>query len=126
MHALLIDDNTTNLQVLKMLMEEHGWHCTTITQPAQLGFELVHLDPIDLVFLDLEMPGANGYDVLNYLRANSRFANVPIIANTVHVSEINTVYEHGFQGFIGKPIDPDRFPDQLARIMNGEAVWEAT
>lgn len=126
MHALIIDDNIKNVMVLKMLLEELGWQCSAITHPAQLGFELVNLEQLDLIFLDLEMPGANGYEVMRYLRANPRFDNVPIIANTVHLSEINTVYEHGFQGFIGKPIDPDRFPGQLARILKGEAVWDAT
>jgi len=30
----------------------------------------------------------------------------------------------GFNGFIGKPLNPDRFPDQIRRILTGEAVWE--
>jgi two-component system cell cycle response regulator DivK len=29
-----------------------------------------------------------------------------------------------FDGFLGKPLDPDRFPDQIRRILNGESVWE--
>ena len=34
--------------------------------------------------------------------------------------------ESGFDGFLGKPLDPDRFPDQIRRILNGEKVWEYT
>jgi two-component system cell cycle response regulator DivK len=30
----------------------------------------------------------------------------------------------GFDGFLGKPLDPDRFPDQIRRILAGESVWE--
>jgi len=49
---------------------------------------------------------------------------VPIIAYTVHVSEIDVVRQHGFDGFLGKPLDSARFPQQLARILNREPVWE--
>jgi hypothetical protein len=45
------------------------------------------------------------------------------VAYTVHVSEINTVYQMGFHSFLGKPLDSDLFPDQLARILRGERVW---
>jgi two-component system cell cycle response regulator DivK len=70
------------------------------------------------------MPGLNGYDVLAQLRTDMLFQTVPVVAYTVHVSEINAAHEKGFDSFIGKPLDPDRFPDQLARILRGEPVWE--
>jgi two-component system cell cycle response regulator DivK len=34
--------------------------------------------------------------------------------------------ESGFDGFLGKPLDPDRFPEQIRRILNNEPVWEYT
>jgi two-component system cell cycle response regulator DivK len=37
---------------------------------------------------------------------------------------MNKARAAGFNGFLGKPLDPDRFPEQIRRIMNGEAVWE--
>jgi two-component system cell cycle response regulator DivK len=52
--------------------------------------------------------------------------SVLFIAYTVHVSEISLAHKHGFDGFIGKPLDSERFPNQLARILSGEHVWEAT
>jgi two-component system, cell cycle response regulator DivK len=61
---------------------------------------------------------------LEKLKADARYQQVPIVAYTVHVSEINVAYQRGFDSFIGKPVDPDRFPGQLARILRGEAVWE--
>ncbi len=79
------------------------------------------LEPVSVVFLDLEMPGVDGYSVKDYLR--EQLPGVPIIAYTVHVSEINVVQQLGFDGFLGKPLDSSRFPDQLARILRGESVW---
>jgi two-component system cell cycle response regulator DivK len=37
---------------------------------------------------------------------------------------MNKAKSSGFDGFLGKPLDPDKFPDQIRRILNGEAVWE--
>ncbi len=124
-HALVIDDNVKNLGVLAQLLTLQGARATRVNNPLHLTEVLKSMEKVDIVFLDLEMPGLNGYDVLNMLRADSRFANVPIVAYTVHVSEVFTAQEKGFDGFIGKPVDSDRFPEQMERILKGEAVWDA-
>jgi len=121
-HALLIDDNSQNLKVLNQLLAKQGVSSTEVSNPTQLEALLPTLDRVDVVFLDLEMPGLDGYSVKDLLR--SKLSNTPIIAYTVHVSEMNVVQEMGFDGFLAKPIDRVRFPDQLARILNGEHVWE--
>ena len=121
-HALVIDDNKANLRVLATLLMRQGLQCTEISDSRQLEAKLPQLGGIDLVFLDLEMPGVNGYDAKEMLRAH--LGQTPIIAYTVHVSEMNTTRNKGFDGFIGKPLDPSRFPNQLARILRHEGVWE--
>lgn len=123
-HALVIDDNTKNVMVITRLLQEHGLTSTEVINPKQLDPVLDTLEQVDVVFLDLEMPGVNGFDVLHKLKAHSRFQNVPVIAYTVHISEIRIANQQGFDGFIGKPIDPDKFPGQLERILNGQPVWE--
>ena len=121
-HALVIDDNRQNLMVLVQLLGREGMRCTEVNDPRKLGGLLPDLEPVDVVFLDLEMPGLDGYAVKDQLRP--RLGRTPIVAYTVHVSEINTVRDLGFDGFLGKPVDNVRFPDQLARILRGESVWE--
>lgn len=123
-HALIIDDNLKNLSVLALLLAEQAVSSTQMTNPKLLETLLEGVGKVDVVFVDLEMPGLNGFDVLERLKADARFQNVPIVAYTVHVSEINAAHQSGFDSFIGKPLDPDRFPEQLARILRGEPVWE--
>jgi CheY-like chemotaxis protein len=77
---------------------------------------------VDVVFLDLEMPKLNGYNVFDYLK-NEVGITAPIVAHTVHVSESNVVRSLGFDAFICKPIDSDIFHDQLQQILNGDRVW---
>ncbi|MEO8608007.1 MAG: response regulator [Chloroflexota bacterium] len=121
-HALLIDDNTQNLRVLAQLLSKQGVTSTQVANPTKLSSILPTLDHVDVVFLDLEMPGIDGYHVKDMLKP--QMGDTPIIACTVHISEINALRQLGFDGFLGKPLDNTRFPDQLARILNGEAVWE--
>jgi two-component system, cell cycle response regulator DivK len=122
-HALIIDDNAGNSGVLAQLLTNEGVSYTAVLNPRQLPNVLERLNRVDVVFLDLEMPGMNGYTVLNQFKADARFANTPVIAYTVHTTEVNTARKHGFDGFLAKPIDADRFPELFARIMRHEAVW---
>lgn len=124
-HALVIDDNNRNLSVVSQLLALQGARTTQISHPNQLFDVVPTLEPVDLVLLDLEMPGLDGYQVLNMLRSDSRFDRAPIVACTVHVSEVGVTRDQGFDGFIAKPIDSDRFPEQIERILRGEPVWEA-
>jgi CheY-like chemotaxis protein len=122
--AVIIDDNPKNVNVLARLLSNEGLSSVQITNPANLAVALKHAENIKVIFVDLEMPGTNGYQILNQLKADVRFQSVPVLAYTVHVSEINVAHERGFDGFLGKPLDADNFPGQLARILSGEAVWE--
>ncbi|MBC8098879.1 MAG: response regulator [Armatimonadetes bacterium] len=123
-HALLVDDDARNLSILERLLTMQGMQSLSIPDPRQLDLALPTLPAIHVVFLDLELPAFNGYEVLARLRQDARLDGVPIIACTVHISERETAHERGFDGFIGKPLDAERFPDQLARILRGEPVWE--
>ena len=124
LQALIIDDNAKNVAILSRLLSNEGMGSIQVTNPSLLDATLNQAGAIRVIFLDLEMPDIDGYQVLQKLKADSRFASVPIVAYTVHVSEVHVAYENGFDGFLGKPLDSDKFPDQLARILMGEAVWE--
>jgi two-component system cell cycle response regulator DivK len=123
-HAVIIDDNGKNIEVLARLLSMQDISCTRVSRPSQLDGALHNVDEVDVVFLDLEMPGMSGYDILEKLKADSRFQSVPIVAYTVHISEIGVAHRQGFHSFLGKPLDADKFPEQLARILNGQPVWE--
>jgi CheY-like chemotaxis protein len=122
-HALIIDDNANNLGVLAELLSLEGVSYTKVQDPRKLEAALQSLSRVDVVFLDLEMPGFDGYEVLNQLKTDARFDGIPVVAYTVHVSEINHARNFGFDSFLGKPLDAERFPKQLQKILRGEKVW---
>lgn len=123
--ALVIDDNPNNLDVLAALLRREGVTPVTVDTPRDISAALDDNGPVDVVFLDLEFPNYDGLQLIADLQDDPRLAGVPIVAYTVHVSEQNEARDAGFHSFIGKPLSVERFPDQLARILNGERVWEA-
>ncbi len=125
LQALIIDDNHANLGVLSRLLSKQGIVSTVISDVNQLDHVLENLAKVDIAFVDLELPEINGYEILAKLKADVRFEAIPIVAYTVHVSEINVAHHEGFHSFLAKPVDTDKFPEQLAKILSGEHVWSS-
>jgi ribose transport system substrate-binding protein len=122
-HALIIDDNRTDQMILSRLLSLEGVQVSQIFNPAELEANLQVLDDVDIVFVDLEMPNLNGYEVFQILKQYLGDA-VPLVACTVHTSEVNTVRDLGFNSFLGKPLKSNLFSAQFHAIMEGKPVWE--
>ncbi|MFN8413780.1 MAG: response regulator [Anaerolineales bacterium] len=124
--VLVVEDNVSNFVLIARMLGYLGIHCEWKTS----GYEVVEyadtLPRLDLILMDIRLPYEDGYGALKKIRASERFKAVPIIAVTAEASmeQMNKARESGFDGFLGKPLDPDRFPDQIRRILNGEQVWE--
>lgn len=121
--ALIIDDNKTDQKVIAQLLTLEGAELTQIYDPADLATQIEMLDEMDIVFVDLEMPHFNGYEVFELL-TEKYGTSVPIVACTVHTSEVNTVRNLGFHSFIGKPLNVAQFPSQVKRVLGGESIWD--
>lgn len=122
--VLFIDNDVPSLILYQGICEGAGLNCITVAKPSQIQALLPTFPSIDLVLLDLQMPDLNGYQVLKILRSESAFQTVPIVACTVYGDEVDRAEDEGFSGFICKPIDVDRFRDQLLELLNGRSVWE--
>jgi two-component system cell cycle response regulator DivK len=123
---LVVEDNVSNFVLIARMLGFLGIHCEWKTS----GYEVVEyadtLPRLDLVLMDIRLPYEDGYAALAKIRASQRLKNVPVVAVTAEASleQINKAKRSGFNGFLGKPLDPDRFPDQIQRILTGEPVWE--
>lgn len=122
--ALIVDDNPLNSDVLITLVQSAGIDAVAIESPRYLLEAIDHLKNLQVIFLDLEFPNHNGFDLLKEIKGDPRLVNIPIVAYSVHTSEIDRVRKAGFHSFVGKPLDPKRFPLQLERILNNQSVWE--
>ncbi|MEM7801137.1 MAG: response regulator [Chloroflexota bacterium] len=127
-HIFLVEDDPTNLAVIRIILKKHGasvpmvnWADTGLTRISSYPFA------IDLFILDLMFPGKQtGYDVYDSLQANSNLKGIPavIVSAADPDIEIPRARERGLQGFISKPVNRYRFPDQIKTILDGEKIWD--
>ena len=124
-HAWIIEDEETSIDVLENLLRQLAVTTTVIESNPHIVDDLRETPRPDVIFLDLEMPNLNGYEILSLLREDADFDQVPIVAYTTHISHMSSARDAGFDSFLGKPIHRGHFADNLIKILNGEAVWEA-
>ena len=118
---LLTEDNEINQQIAVELLEGVG----ATVKVANNGREAVEIlsgglqpPPFDAVLMDLQMPEMDGYQATAKLRADRRFANLPIIAMTAHatIEEKQRCLAAGMNDHISKPIDPANLFETVGRF----------
>ena len=122
--ALIIEDNTSDASVLQKLLSRLEISYTTLFDSRSFNADLMEVERPNIVFLDLEIPGTSGYEVLSMIQSIPAFEGIPVIAYTANSAQMGNAREAGFHSFIGKPLRSSAFPEQLERILNGDAVWE--
>lgn len=124
--VLVVEDNVSNFVLIARMLGFLGIHAEWKTS----GYEVVEfadtMPHIDLILMDIRLPYEDGYGALKKLRNSPHLKDIPVIAVTAEASveQINKSRQAGFNGFLAKPLDPDRFPDQIQQILAGESVWE--
>jgi two-component system cell cycle response regulator DivK len=124
--ALVVEDDASGLSILSVMLRRIGMR-TVMERYARSAIERAKkMSQVDLVFLDLGLPDGDGYEVLAALKQDPALQQVPVIAVTARdaTTEMAKAQTAGFDGFLGKPLNRNRFPDQVRRILAGEGVWE--
>jgi two-component system cell cycle response regulator DivK len=126
-HILVVEDNVPNFVLIARMLAFMGvQHCEWKTSGWQVVQFADTLPRVDLVLMDIRLPYEDGYQALQKIRAHERLKETLVVAVTAEASEeqLRKAQQSGFDGFLGKPLDPDRFPEQVKRILSGEPVWE--
>ncbi len=126
-YVLVVEDNVPNFVLIARMLAFMGVrHCEWKTSGWQVVQFADSLPRVDLILMDIRLPYEDGYQALQKLRANQRLRDTLVVAVTAEASEnqMRKAQAAGFDGFLGKPLDPDRFPEQIKRILSGDPVWE--
>ncbi len=124
--VLVVEDNVSNFVLIARMLGYMGIHCEWKTS----GYEVVEyadtLPRLDLILMDIRLPYEDGYGALRKIRTAPTLRETLVVAVTAEASseQIQKARSAGFDGFLGKPLDADRFPEQIRRILAGEPVWE--
>ncbi|TGK07839.1 hybrid sensor histidine kinase/response regulator [Leptospira semungkisensis] len=119
--VLVVDDNEINLKILSKQISKTGLKADVVLS----GYEALKLleaneTKYDLILLDLQMPGMDGYHTADAIHAlDSSNSKIPIVAVTA--SSFSETYEkcaqHGIEGFIGKPFQPTQLYKVLTEFL---------
>jgi CheY-like chemotaxis protein len=121
--VLLVEDDMASLELAAYLLEHQGYRIHRAEDGRQ-GLDIARrlADQLDLILSDIQMPNMDGYELLRELRGNPAMAGIPVVAITAFSmrGDEQAILNAGFDGYISKPIDPERFTTQVSQWLSAE------
>ncbi len=113
---LIVDDSETNLVLLEIVLKNKGWTIKKANS-ASLAIKMIKASRPDLVLLDLLMPEIDGYQVLDWLKSDEKFRDIPVIVvSAVNESKTREVcIKKGAVDYMPKPV---RIEQLLKKVQN--------
>ena len=125
---LVVEDNAANFALTARLLAYTGvrnpeWKTTgwgVVEYAEQMG-------RVDLILMDIRLPVEDGYEALRQIRAHPELGDTLVVPVTAlgSLQEMERARKAGFDGFLAKPLDAKKFPEQIRAILKGKAVWVA-
>ena len=131
--VILVDDDLRNIFSLMSALEQHGLE-VLFAENGRDGIALLEANPnIDVMLIDIMMPGMDGYEMIREIRAKAAFRSLPLIAVTAKAmkGDREKCLEAGASDYVSKPIDMDQLLavlrvqlERRSERWNGAAVRE--
>jgi two-component system cell cycle response regulator len=109
---LLVEDNRTNLDLMIYLLEAFGYRPAGVTDPLA-GLEAARSGDYDLVASDVLMPGIDGFEFARRFKADGGRCKLIAVTAIAMAGDRERLLEAGFNDYIAKPIEPERFVSQI-------------
>ncbi len=119
---LAVDDDPITLRALRQVLLHKGYEVLEAGD-GEAALELLERESIDLIILDVALPGIGGFDVCRKIRAAERSAEVPVIFLTVHgsVSDMKEGRDAGSDLYLVKPVLTNKLLALVASFLTSEA-----
>ena len=118
---LIVDDSNFSRRTLRKILESTG-HMISEAGDGLAAIEQYALDRPDVVFLDMNMRGMHGLDVLRHLRQIDPDANVVVATADIQSSTRTMAAAEGAHAFLPKPFTPDEVHSTVSTVLAGGAV----
>jgi len=115
---LIVDDNPTNLKLVRILLQGEGYDARTATD-AEEALELLKSFHPCLILMDVQLPGMDGLELTRRLKANADTREIIIVALTAYAmkGDEQKVLAAGCDGYVSKPIDTRSLPRLVAEYL---------
>jgi twitching motility two-component system response regulator PilH len=106
---LIVDDSPTEVHVMKTALERHGFQTASAADGAEAIQKAKAMKP-DLIFMDVVMPGVNGFQATRKLTADPETREIPVIMVTSKDQETDRIWgmRQGAVDYLVKPVSPDQ------------------
>ncbi len=117
---LHVEDDSSNRVLVRQVLESSGY-VVIEAEDGLGGINSARDEKPDLILMDINIPGMDGYETATRIKSFPSLHNIPIIALTAGTmaGDRERALAAGCSGFINKPIDVDLFPDQIAEFLGG-------
>jgi two-component system, cell cycle response regulator DivK len=115
---LYVEDNYDNRKLVSRVLTAYGFDMHGVPD-GDAAFTFLADHTPDLILMDINLPGIDGYTITRQLRRMERFSHTPIVALTANVMKADREKSMaaGCNGFIQKPIDIDMLPQQIRAFL---------
>jgi len=115
---LVVEDNETNMYLIKFILEKGGYDVTEAREGA-VGVELAIKEKPDLIIMDIQLPDIDGLEATKRIRASEADSDIPIIAMTsfAMAGDKGEGLAAGCTGYIEKPINPETFISEIEKYL---------
>ena len=118
---LYVEDNPANLKLMEMIIEGIEGLTMISTHNAELGIELAKDNNPDMIILDINLPGMDGFAALKKLQSLVKTAEIPVIALSANAMprDIEKGIKAGFKNYLTKPIKVEEVVNTIKEIVEG-------
>ena len=117
--VLVVDDNPQHRYLLAYLLRHANYHVETAINGQDAVQKASAMTP-DLILMDLQLPGTDGYEATRILKSTPALARIPVVAVTAHAmaGDKEKALDVGCVGYIEKPFAPESIADEIALYFN--------
>jgi two-component system cell cycle response regulator DivK len=120
-HILIVEDNPKNLKLLRDVLQFRGY-VISAAETGEAGVILARAEQPALILMDIQLPGMDGREATQVLKADAKTRHIPIVALTAFAmkGDRERLLAEGFDGYVPKPINIKEIPQVVEQYLSGQ------
>ena len=123
-HILVVEDETDLRTLVKVWLERNNYDIS-VADSGEEGLNKVYEDNLDLIILNITLPGIDGFEVVRTLKSNPRYSEIPVLMFTADGSGASQdkAFEAGASDYLVKPYEADILLYKVKTLLERSKPW---